>query len=156
MVFLESSTSRLRRLLSVFAKYFSCNHFYQTPSVQTILVSVNRFNFLTLVLSSSILSMAMYLPRTHLCHMIFHSLYYHFVIWGHLLIASIRLPRLIKSLTIWLLSDALLLILLNFEIYCSETILWPIPLPFDVLSLSMHLLVHFEACHLFMWLGFEP
>jgi hypothetical protein len=130
--------------------------FHQTPSVQTIFVSANRFSFPTLVLSSYITSMAMHLLRTHLCHLIFHSLHYHLVNWGHLLSVSILFLRLIKSLTIWLLSDALLLPLLNLEINCSETIPWPIPLPLDLLYLSMHLLVHFEACHLFRWLCFEP
>jgi hypothetical protein len=107
--------------------------FHQTPSVQTIFVSINRFSFPTLVLSSYNTSMAMHLLRTHLCHLIFHSLHYHFVIWGHLLLVLTQFLTLIKSLTFWLLSDALLLPLLNFEINCLETILWPIPLPFDPL-----------------------
>jgi hypothetical protein len=85
----------------------SLQSFYQTPSLQTIFVSVNRFSFPTLVLSSSILSMAMYLPETHPWHVFFHSLHYHLVNWGHLLIVSILFLKLIKSLTIWLLLDAL-------------------------------------------------
>jgi hypothetical protein len=99
--------------------------FHQTPSVQTIYTPINRFNFLTLVLGSYTLSMAMYLPRTHIWHMFFHSFHYYLVNWGHLLIVSILFRRLIKSMTIWQLSDALLLTLLNFEINCLETILWP-------------------------------
>jgi hypothetical protein len=71
----------------------------------------------------------MYLPRTHIWHVFFHSFHYHLVIWGHLLLVLILFLTLIKSLTIWLLSYALLLPLLNFEINCSETIPWPIPLP---------------------------
>jgi hypothetical protein len=97
--------------------------FYRTPSGQTIFVSVNRFSFPTLVLSSSILSMTLYLPRTHIWHVFFHSFHYHLVIWGHLQIVSILFPRLIKSVTNWLLSDALLLKHLNSEINCSEAIL---------------------------------
>jgi hypothetical protein len=107
--------------------------FHQTPSVQTIYTPVNRFNFLTLVLGSYILSMAMYLPRTHIWHVFFHSFHYHFVIWGYLLLVLILFLTLVKPLTIWLLLDALLLTLLNLKINCSETIPWPIPLPFDVL-----------------------
>jgi hypothetical protein len=107
--------------------------FYQTPSVQTILVSVNRFSFPTLIFSSSILSIAMYLPRNHPWHVFFHPFHYHLVSWAHLLIVSILFLRLIKSATIWLLLDAVLLSLLNFRTNWSETILWPIPLPFDLL-----------------------
>jgi hypothetical protein len=61
----------------------------------------------------------MHLSRTHPCHLYFHSSHYHLVIWGHLLLVLILFWTLIKSLTIWLLSDALLLPLLNFEINCS-------------------------------------
>jgi hypothetical protein len=118
---------------SQFSKNIFLQAFRQTPSVQTIYTPVNRFNFPTLILSSSILSMAMYLPGTHLWYIFFHSFHYHLVIWGHLLLVLILFLTLIKSLTIWLLSDALLLPLLNFEINCSETILWPIPLIFDLL-----------------------
>jgi hypothetical protein len=107
--------------------------FRQTPSVQTIFVSVNRFNFSTLVLSSFILSMTMYLPRSHLWHVFCHSFLYHLIPWGHLLIVLILFRTLIKSVTIWLLSDSLLLILLNFKRNCLETIIWPIPLPFYLL-----------------------
>jgi hypothetical protein len=45
----------------------------------------------------------------------FHSFHYHLVNWSHLQIVSILFLRLIKSVTSWLLSDALLLILLNFK-----------------------------------------
>jgi hypothetical protein len=107
--------------------------FYQSPSVQTIFVSVNRFSFPTLVLSSSIPSMTLYLPRTHIWHVFLNSFHYHLVISGHLQIVSILFLRLIRSVTIWLLSDAVLLTLLNLETNLWETILWHIPLPFDLL-----------------------
>jgi hypothetical protein len=107
--------------------------FHQTPSVQTIFTLVNRFNFQTLVLSSYILSRVMYLPKTHPWHVVFHFFHYHLANWGHLLIVLVLFPRLIKSLTIWLLSDAVLLTLLIFEINSSETILWPNPLPLGLL-----------------------
>jgi hypothetical protein len=73
--------------------------FHQTPSVKTIFVSVNIFSFPTLVSSSSILSMKMYIPRTHLWHVFFHSFHYHLIIWGHILIALILFLTLIKSVT---------------------------------------------------------
>jgi hypothetical protein len=114
--------------------------------VQTIFLSVNRFNFPTPILSSSILSMAMYLPRTHIWHVIFHSFHYHLVIWGHLQLVSIMFLRLINSLTIWLLSYVVLLTLLDFEINYSETILRPIPLIFDLFYPSIHLHVCVLAC----------
>jgi hypothetical protein len=107
--------------------------FHQTPGVWTIFVYVNRFSFWTLVLSSTVLFMIMDLHSTHLWNVFFHSLHYHLVNWGHLLIVSIPFLRLIKSVTIWLLSGALLLTLLIFEINCSETILCPISLLMDIL-----------------------
>jgi hypothetical protein len=132
MVLLESSPSNFRRLLSIFENY-SLRAFHQTPSVQTIFTPINRFSFQTLVLSSYTLSMTMYLTRTYLWHVFFHSFHCHLVNRGHHLIVSVLFLRLIKSLTIRLLSDAVLLTLLNFEINCSETILCPIPHPFDLL-----------------------
>jgi hypothetical protein len=51
-----------------------------------IFIPINRFDFQGLVLSSYLISMIMHLPRIHLCHMIFHSLHYHFLTWDHLLI----------------------------------------------------------------------
>jgi hypothetical protein len=132
MVLLKSSSSNHKRVHSNL-EFFFLQTFYQTPSVQTILVSVNRFSFLTLILSSSILSRAMHLPRTHIWHLISHSFHYHLVIWGHLQLVSIMFLRLINSLTIWLLSYAPLLTLLEFEIYGSKAILWPIPLALDPL-----------------------
>jgi hypothetical protein len=89
--------------------------FYQTPSVQTIFVSINRFNFLTLLLSSYILSMTLYLRRTHVWHVFFHSFHYHLVNWGHLLIVLIMFLTLIKSVTMWPLSDALIAHTFKFQ-----------------------------------------
>jgi hypothetical protein len=100
---------------SPFTQNIFLQTFYQTPSVQTISMCVNRFSFLTLVLSSSIPSMTFYLPRTHIWHVFFHSFHYHLVIWGHLQIVSILFPRLIRLVTIWQLSDSVLLTLLNFK-----------------------------------------
>jgi hypothetical protein len=155
VIFLSSPSNHTRVSLK-FRKNHLLQTFHRTPSVQTIFVFVNSFSFQTLVLSSSFLSMTLYLHRTHVRHVFFHSLHFHLIIWGHLLTVQILFLTLIKSATIWLLSYALLLTRLIFEVNCSETILWPIPLPFDLLSLYMHLLVHFEACHPYMWLCFEP
>jgi hypothetical protein len=79
LVLLESSLSNPKKVHSDLENHL-LQAFYQTPGVQTILVSVNRFSFLTLILSSSILSMAMHLPRTHIWHVIFHSFHCHLVI----------------------------------------------------------------------------
>jgi hypothetical protein len=118
------------RSSSPFSKNIFLQTFHRTPSVQTIFTPVSRFSFHTFVLSSCIVSMTMYLSRTHLWHVFFHSFHFHLISGGHLLIVLILFLTLIKSMTIWQLSDALLLILLIFEINSSETILWPIPLPF--------------------------
>jgi hypothetical protein len=98
----------------------------------------------------------MYLLRSLQCHLIFHYLHYHLVNWDHLLIVLILFLRLIKPDHLTVIRCIFLLTLLNFEISCSETILWPDPLPFKLLYLSMHLIVHFEAFHPLMWPCFGP
>jgi hypothetical protein len=65
-----------------------------------IFISINRFNFQGLVLISYLLSIVMHLPITRVCHLIFHSLHYHSVIWDHLLIVLIMFLTLIKTVTI--------------------------------------------------------
>jgi hypothetical protein len=72
----------------------------------------------------------MHLPRIDLCHLIFHYLHYHLVIRDHLLIVLTEFLTLIKSMTIWPLSYVIFLSPLEFEINCSEAILWPISTPF--------------------------
>jgi hypothetical protein len=134
------------------------NHPYS--KLGPIFTHVNRFNFQGLVLSSYLISMIMHLPRIHLCHLIFHSLHYHLVIRDHLLMVLTEFLTLIKSMTIWPLSYAkkksLSLSPLEFKINCSEAILWSIFTPFNLLWPTIHLLVHFEPYHIFIWLGFEP
>jgi hypothetical protein len=108
MVLLISSPSNHKRVLPSFENYL-LQAFHQTPCVQAIFTPVNRFSFQSLALSSYLLSMTMHLLRLHPCHVVFHSLHYHLVNWGHLLIVSLLFRRLIKPVTIWQLSDALLL-----------------------------------------------
>jgi hypothetical protein len=111
------------RSSSRFLEYIFLQTFCQTPSVQTIFVSVNKFNFLTLVLSSSILSMTMYPPRTHLWYVILHCLHYHLVIWDHLLLVQVVFPALFESVTIWSSADSLFSTTLNFKINSVGTLL---------------------------------
>jgi hypothetical protein len=99
MVILQSSQSHLRRVLSIFENY-SLQAFHQTSSVQMIFTYVRRFDFQTLVLSLYHLFMTMHLLRFHTCNVVFHSLHYHLVIWGYLLLVLILSLTLIKSMTI--------------------------------------------------------
>jgi hypothetical protein len=61
MVLLESSLSNHKKVHTGLENHL-LQTFHQTPSVQTIFMSVNRFNLPTPILSSSILSMACVLP----------------------------------------------------------------------------------------------
>jgi hypothetical protein len=73
---------------------------YANSKFGPIFIFVNRFNLQRLVLTSYLLFIAIDLLRYLPCHIIFHYLQYHLVIWDHLLIVLTLFLTLIKTVTI--------------------------------------------------------
>jgi hypothetical protein len=147
MVLLKSSPFIHKRFHSDFSKFMFLLTFHQTPCVQLIffLLMISTSRDLLDFLNQCSKGNAPF--RILFCHLVFHSLHYHFFIGGHLLFFLIVFLAIIKSVTIWSLSYTLLLTLLTFKINSVDVILSSISLLLDLVYPFMQLLVHFEAWH---------
>jgi hypothetical protein len=106
---------------------------HPNSKLSPIFTYVKGFSFQILVLSSYVPSMTMYLPIFHLCQLIFHSLHYYLVNWGHLLIISLLILTLINLVAICISADSLLFKLLNFKINSVGSLICPTSLLLDLL-----------------------
>jgi hypothetical protein len=108
-----------------------------------IFPSVNRFNLYGLVLISYLQSIAMHLPRIHRCHLIFHWLHCHLVIWDHMLMCLTMFLTLIRAVTIWLFIIYPLAHNFYFWNKFSGILPWPISL-LEVLLTIIYLDFHYH------------